>query len=134
MTKLDYEKIQRTAKSRRKVVTKAGALTDFAGEDQQDSLIALQGTKSKMRFPPHLIHKYELVCKCIKEINSGHYSKLSGAERAKFLTEYYAAHSDLIFFGNSEYGYENTNEFRISARFLESVRHLIDERKYWRSR
>lgn len=134
MSKLDYEKDRRKQKSKVRAVKKTGAETDFAGEDGQDELVSIQAKNTKLSLPKDLAPKFKVITRSLSDINNQVYSGLNEGDKIKFLRELFEAHNDLYFFGNCQYGYDDTDEFRVARRFLESVMHLIDEKKYWDSR
>lgn len=134
MSKLDYEKDHRKRKSKVRVVKKAGTANDYAGEDAQDEEVGTFSPSGKPKLLKKYSAKFKIICQSIEIVYSGAYLRFSDKERKEFLKIYYAAHNDIYFPDTETDDYYLTPEYRKTVRFFESVKHLIDEKSYWKTR
>lgn len=131
MSKLDYEKDHRKRKSKVRVVKKPGAITDFAGEDQQDKLVAVVPALSKYKPGQWNEERFTKVKNFLKQKNNGSFAKLSDDKKREFLRDFCLVHAEIKLSVVDEY--KKSAEFREAERFFQSYLHLIDpvlRRKY----
>lgn len=125
MSKIDFEKLRRQLKAKAKVASKPGAVTDFAGDDEQDNLLCLVPAKGTVYKPGRWWEeRFKALLSALRLIESGVYMRASHIERKNFVRDFAAIHIPLK--SSVLEGYKLTPEFRKAERFIESNRHLLD--------